>query len=215
MAAIGNDTGVLIEDASGVIVSGNLVSGNTFGVSIVGTAASNNVVSGNLIGTAADGETDLGNTCRGVSVHYAAETLIGGTTEAERNVISGNGYEDVFLVDSRRTVVQGNYIGTNADGTDHVADDVRGVVGVHLVGDQDSQIGGTTPGAGNVISGQGTGIRLDTQSVGNRTVGTQIQGNIIGPTADGRHCPVLPTISDYWSVATWTPTTRRTRFMTC
>jgi hypothetical protein len=102
------------------------------------------------------------------------DSLIGGTTAAARNVISGN-LEGTYSTTS--VTVQGNYIGTNATGTAAVGNSSWGVF---LGGN--SIIGGTTAGAGNVISANGTmrippsgptgGVRL--------TFGTLLQGNYIG-----------------------------------
>src|SRR6266446_2296633 len=77
--------------------------------------------------------------------------LIGGTTAAARNVISGNVLTGILAGGTTTNVtVQGNYIGTNALGTAPVG---NGHWGVNL--GANSIIGGTTAGAGNVISANG------------------------------------------------------------
>jgi parallel beta-helix repeat protein len=43
--------------------------------------------------------------------------VIGNGTIAGRNVISGNGHRGIYLSNADNTVIQGNYIGTNAAGT--------------------------------------------------------------------------------------------------
>lgn len=78
-----------------------------------------------------------------------------------------------------RHEIQGNYIGTNADGSVGLG---RGCNAIDLSDASYAKIGGTTPGAGNLISSNGTGI-----FVGGHfgTVGNEIQGNLIGLDATG------------------------------
>ena len=104
---------------------------------------------------------------------------IGGTTPAAGNVISGNVSDGVMIVGvSTDNLVQGNYIGTDATGTSSLvtrATASRSAVSI------DNTIGGTTPGARNVISGNvGDGVRI-TDFV-DRQPG---QGNYIGTDASG------------------------------
>src|SRR5205823_875198 len=83
-------------------------------------------VTGNYIGTNAAGTSAVANHW-GVAVSSAHGVVIGGTTSAARNVISGNNGINVFASGHMEgSAVQGNYIGTNA--------------------------GGATPGAGNTIA---------------------------------------------------------------
>ena len=78
------------------------------------------MVSGNYIGTDATGLLDRGNTApggRGIYIFNSANNTIGGTTAAERNVISGNDNEGLLLEGAGTTgnVIRGNYIGVKAD----------------------------------------------------------------------------------------------------
>ena len=77
--------------------------------------------------------------------------------------------------------VQCNYIGTDVTGTLDLGNGVFGVV----IGDSSSNdIGGTPPGAGNLISGNdASGIRIETY--GGVASGKPIQGNYIGTDATG------------------------------
>lgn len=71
-------------------------------------------------------------------------------------------------------VIQGNYIGTDVSGT-------RGLgsrVGVLIFSAEGALIGGTEPGAGNLISGNIQGLSVS----GNNHV---IQGNFIGTNFSG------------------------------
>ena len=107
---------------------------------------------------------------------YSANNIIGGSTPGSRNVISGNSRN--VLIRGDGNVVQGNFVGTNASGTTALSNTGEGV----FVADaRNNLIGGTSPGAGNVISGnQVNGI-----TVYSGTAGTVIAGNRIGTDAAG------------------------------
>lgn len=98
----------------------NLISGNdNAGIFIQGWG---NVVQGNLIGTDKNGTSALGNTQSGLGIFNASNNTIGGPTEAERNIISGNGNDGILIESSNfdfstGNVVQGNYIGVGVSGT--------------------------------------------------------------------------------------------------
>ena len=197
MGQLGNGgSGVYIDDSSDIQIGGteeaarNVISGNSTGISIVGSLATGNHISANYIGVAADGVTDLGNTNRGVfvgglsnGVLAGADNVIGGPSAGERNIISGNGINgygigNIFL-QTLGTVVQGNYIGTDWTGTVQVASDIRDGVGIWMQDDKDSLI------AGNLIAGNDIGIRIDGRWVAGGTENTRIQGNLIGTKSGG------------------------------
>ncbi len=68
----------------------NVVSGNEFGIAIVGVGASNNRVQGNFIGVAADGVSARPNVV-GIQVYNAANNnLIGGTAAGAGNLIANS-----------------------------------------------------------------------------------------------------------------------------
>ena len=100
----------------------NLISGNLgAGVDIFTTAAGN-LVAGNLIGTDLNGTSALGNTHSGVVIDDASGNTVGGTTNAARNVISGNVENGVLIVSdgvaaAANNVIEGNDIGTDVNGT--------------------------------------------------------------------------------------------------
>src|SRR6185503_12446515 len=122
--------------------------------------SSNNLIEGNFIGTDASGTLSLGN-ANGVRVigSEAANNTIGGTTADARNSISGNTFYGIVTVSQPPgTKVQGNYIGTNAAGTVVLAN--LNCLGVSLEGINDL-LGGTSPGAGNVIAGGVVGVELN------------------------------------------------------
>ena len=111
------------------------------GISISGAAATGNLIVGNLIGSDAAGDK-LGNGI-GISIGASGNT-IGGTTSATANVISSNSGAGISINASGDLVV-GNYIGTNAAGTN-----LGNAVGISIAGSTNT-IGGTAAGAANTI----------------------------------------------------------------
>jgi CSLREA domain-containing protein len=158
----------------------NLISGNA-GVSAVDCKGTGNIVQGNLIGTDITGTLALGNSSRGVLVDSGGTALIGGTTVAARNIISGNTNADGVQLSGSATTVQGNFIGTDVTGTVALP---NSDYGVNVFATNGSVVGGltATPGAppGNLISGNGR-AGVNVQGVSS----TLIQGNIIGTDATG------------------------------
>jgi Tol biopolymer transport system component len=164
----------------GVAGARNVISGNKAeGILIINTGATGNVVQGNLIGTNAAGTAAFGNVFAGVRIiSPAASTTVGGNVAAARNVISGNTNSGIRIETSDNNVVQGNYVGTNAAGTAAVANVSLGIV----ITGSNNQIGGTSAGAGNLISGNGGGgIAIDASGA----TGNTVRGNFIGTNAAG------------------------------
>ena len=79
--------------------------------------------------------------------------MIGGSSESDRNLISGNGTSGIIIRDllATRNRVLGNRIGTNEDDTRAVP---NGQNGVFLFAAPGNFIGGTGAGEGNLISGK-------------------------------------------------------------
>ena len=163
--------------ASSNRVLGNVVSGNTqHAVTVFGATTNANVIQGNMIGTDPTGLIRLANGGIGVDVVSATNTVVGGVGAA-RNFISGNGTGIQIRTGAAGTLVQNNYIGVAASGTAAISNGL----GITLNdGAGANIIGGTTPGLGNLISGNtGTGISL----AGTPTTDNSIVGNFIGTGA--------------------------------
>jgi hypothetical protein len=162
---------------------GNLISGNLRGVLISGSAATGNLVAGNSIGTDGTGTYVLGNSLDGVDIAGASDNTIGGLVAGARNLISGNeiGVLITMIAGTSATdnLVVGNYIGTNATGLLVLDNEDEGVR--IEKGASDNTIGGTSPAAINVISGNGWGVTITDPD----TTGNVVQGNFIGVGADG------------------------------
>jgi trimeric autotransporter adhesin len=164
--------------------AGNLISGNArHGIYIAGESADANVIAGNRIGTNAAGSAVIANGSDGVQIGSGADaTVIGGTSAAERNLISGNGNDGIEIdnTGTTGTVIHGNWIGTDATGLAALGNARHGVILFNGV--SGTLIGGTAAGAGNVISGNaGPGIVVSGAGSSNNTVA----GNFIGLNAAG------------------------------
>ncbi len=131
--------------------SGNVLSGNLAGISLGGTLIGIRI-QGNLIGTDATGTLDLGNTGEGIFINFGSCcNTIGGTTAGAGNVISGNG-GSAIRSQYHTNVIQGNLIGTTADGLGALG---NGLHGVFVDFAARHTIGGDSPGAGNTIAYNG------------------------------------------------------------
>ena len=193
-AALGNSLqGVAVFGGNATLIggttagAGNVISGNgSDGVQDFSSPVSL-TIQGNLIGLNAAGTAAVGNGIHGVQIIFAGSAvLIGGDTASARNVISGNGDHGVNIHGGNVTVA-GNYIGTDATGT--VAVGNKGS-GVGLDQGSGNVIGDTTPGGGNVISGNGfSGIEFydgsDGNTVVNNLIGTAANG--VSPLGNGQH----------------------------
>ena len=150
--------------------AGNVISGNgNQGVLLTGAGVANNNVQGNIIGLDVTGTVAMGNTSGGVRISAGAHdnTIGGDSTAGEGNVISGNGFDGVLLVNvgTRDNTVSGNSIGTDITGTTALGNTRHGVF---IIDGETNTIGGTMAGAGNVISGNvQSGVVVFGNSTGN------------------------------------------------
>jgi hypothetical protein len=160
---------------------GNVISSNWDGVNLVGGGTMNTIVRGNYIGTDASGTVAMGNLEAGVWIGEGAQhNLIGGDTESERNLISGNRGNGLVIDGGTYNTVSGNYIGTDVTGTTALG---NGSGGVSLAWSaQYNLIGGDAPEERNVISGN----HLEGVSIGTgHTMHNMVSGNYIGTNAAG------------------------------
>jgi titin len=175
---VGNGYGVVVDTSAISARVGGLApaSGNVANSIIVSGA--NTVVQGNLVGMEASGAIEV-PLAAGIQIQRTQNVTVGGTTSASRNVVAAG----VFLTDATNIVIQGNFIGTDVTGTR-----ANGTfnIGLQLLRSSNVLIGGTSPGAGNVVSGhtQG-GIEFTDSSynviqqnlVGTDVTGTKVIGN--------------------------------------
>ncbi len=193
--AFPNGVGILIDGAFVSTIggtsagAGNAISGNrTAGIYINGLASSGTRIEGNNIGTNALGNSAivqpgisnpvqaLQNT--GIVIVGAQANMIGGTSAAMRNLISGN-YVGVTFVNTspvNPNQLLGNWIGTDSSGMRPLSN----IVGVYVNGASGNVIG--APGLANVISGN---TSVGVEIVGSPSTANIVQGNLIGVAADG------------------------------
>lgn len=106
----------------------------------------------------------------------------GVTVESTSNVVVkglaiSNFFEGVLLAGGTGNRIEGNFIGTDFTGTRAEGNDI----GVHIAGADGSTVGGASPAARNLVSGNElSGVRLAGGASANA-----IQGNLIGATRDG------------------------------
>jgi hypothetical protein len=197
MAALPNLGDGIVLNAAGNVVggsavgAGNVISGNLgSGVRVTNllpllppTNADKNQIVGNLIGLNVTGvSSGVGNVESGVEIDNASGTTIGGVTAVAGagtgNVIAGNRQAGIKLTgSSTATVIEGNLVGLNAGGTAGQGNLLSGIL---LENVSRNTIGGSTAGAGNVLSNNsGSGLEIDQGS------GSLVQGNLIGTDISG------------------------------
>ena len=144
-------------------------------------------ISGNWIGLDVDGIA-RGNRSSGIYLTSFFSTgqnnVIGGTTLAARNIISGNGNAGIYFNGSTtaNSFVQGTFIGTDPTGT---LPRGNAFGGIYVLSGTNITIGGTTSAARNVISastaagGNGISVQAGPNNV--------IQGNSIGADVSGQY----------------------------
>jgi len=189
VARANGEGGVMINGSPGNLIGGtnasarNLISGgNQNGIYLFTSTATGNVVSGNYIGTTVTGLAALKNVYNGLEIAIASSNIIGGTNPGAGNVISGNGQSGVYFLSAPATgnLVQGNYIGVNANGTAAIS---NGQDAVTIDGVSGNTIGGTAAAARNVLSGNmESGVFIFTAGATSNV----IAGNYIGTDKTGK-----------------------------
>ena len=183
-AAVPNNQGIVIVNPSAnntiggsAPASSNVISGNTnSGIWLQGGGNTGTVIERNIIGLDAAGAAALGNGTDGIRTLNAGAQIY-------RNYISANN-TGISLSNSSSTyssAIEGNYIGTDITG---MLDRGNGI-GVAIGSSPGTIVGGTSPGAGNVISGNQTGVYIfaGSHQAIDGLYNALVQGNIIGMDA--------------------------------
>lgn len=201
--AEGDDAAVLIEidganagavdglviAAGGSTIRGLSINGFAGGAAIRLVGLGGDTIAGNFLGIdlGGDGKSFPGPVAKANSVGVRVETAgntIGGVTPADRGVVSGNSFVEIYLIGPGATAntVEGNYVGTNPSGTATLSIPGGGD-GVDIdFGASNNTVGGTSAGARNVLSGNGaSGVRIAAAGSNNNL----IEGNFIGTDASG------------------------------
>ncbi len=197
-----SSSGIRITDAASNIIGGPRSTGigpngqgmrisacGSFGIEISGSGSTGNVVKGCWIGLDASGETPMPNLAGVIVQSGAHANTIGSVIGAEANVISGNTFEGITISDTATddNVVIGNVIGTtgaiDAPIPGRTSTSGNGSAGVFLSrGTQGSTVGGSDPGAANVIAFNG-GNGVEVRAPGSRR--NSVTGNRIGRNVRG------------------------------
>lgn len=157
---------------------GNVVSGNT-GSGIQISASLNCVLKGNIVGMGKNGTTAIGNGGNGITISGTSTgCTLGGTTSAERNLVSANTGSGISISSSNNCLITGNYVGVDATG---LVCQGNTSVGIYLSSSSGCTIGGTNYNNRNITSCNGSdGISL---SVACHSC--IIKGNFIGVFVSG------------------------------
>jgi hypothetical protein len=146
-----SDTGLLLSGGSSVI-KGLVINNWNIGIHLM--SSSGNAIQGNYIGLNLAGTAAANST--GIFVNSNLN-LIGGTTAAARNVISGNLVAGITLSDANQTTIKGNFLGANSAGTAPIPNQE----GITILGStSNSVIGGTAAADANLIIYSERGIRF-------------------------------------------------------
>ncbi|MCC6142586.1 MAG: right-handed parallel beta-helix repeat-containing protein [Candidatus Hydrogenedentes bacterium] len=177
-----NTNGMFIVNSNNSTVGGTtaaernrISANNSHGLTIQGTSALNNVIIGNWFGLNVLGTLAEANIGNGIRITGGRNNIIGGTTSAERNVISGNFVNGIQIDNANASgnVIIGNYIGTDRFGSAPVPNTVAGVS--ITSGSHDNRVGGTSLGEFNLIRYNIFGVAVN----GSTTLRNQIRQNAI------------------------------------
>lgn len=170
---------------SSVSAEKNIISGNyQAGIILNGSGTSNNSIKGNYIGTNKNGDNFISNHTGIMLKSNSNKNQIGGTSAAERNIISGNLEIGVYIEASDSNTIQGNYLGPDVSGnaTFMISDSAVQGNGIELnTVSKYNTVGGSTAAERNIISGNRVyGLIYYGNSSNNFT-----NGNYIGVNAAG------------------------------
>ena len=179
MAAVPNDTDVVAFGgigAAALTVGGpqpadrNLIAGFVSLEAVAGAT-----IEGNIIGPDVTGAAVFPGSRRGTINIYT----IGGTTFIRGNVVTGSDSVGAFTIgdgspSAFETILQANFIGTDATGTVDLGNNIMWGIEVDTT---DVTIGGTGPGEGNVIAFNGRGVDVSQNAKRCKIRGNSIYSN--------------------------------------
>jgi hypothetical protein len=195
------EDGIRISDASnGTIIggsttqrgfgAGNTIVGNRgYGISI-DRQCENTVIEGNAIGTdRQSGTKRLGNGQGGIRT-LGPNTRIGGSKEAQGNLISGHDFGGIFVEGLQAaTIIQGNKIGVTigGGGINLNSDDLgRSFFEIKVTGGDKVWIGGELPAGtqfgqppGNIVGGGITFEAVSASAIFGNSIGLNFQGEFL------------------------------------
>lgn len=178
-ADLGNGgSGLLLNTSHFNTIEQNTISGNSL-AGIRGIIIQYNTIIGNIVGLSSNGASVLANAQGGILIVGGHSNTVGGTTAAERNVVSGNGLGGIVISNSFNNRVKGNYIGVDASGTGTTFGNAGNGVSLTVAAADDNVIGGTNAGEANIIAhNTGDGVSfISTAGTGNLVSGNSIHNN--------------------------------------
>lgn len=196
---VNNASGLLVDRGVGplIIDTASTIKGliinnfDLYGISLNNTRSSDTIIC-NIIGL--DAESNESGNSSGILIHNSTQSIIGGNTSSESNIISGNEYNGIYTDGTGVLTILGNRIGTDIIGENPIPNSV-GIKIENTLGNP-SVIGGSTgtdpdiscAGSCNLISGN---AQFGIEIVVNETVPTysslnlQTAGNFIGTNVTG------------------------------
>ena len=160
---------------------GNLLSGNALSGINLTIGCHGAVIKGNLIGVNSTGTAAIGNKQHGIYINGSNNAIVGGSTKAERNIISGNGdaggENGLSINGCNGHTIQGNFCGTSSNGLAAIP---NFDTGLSITASNNNTIGGTFAQR-NVLSGNPNfGLFMDdvdNTTIRNNYIGTDSTGN--------------------------------------
>jgi len=178
-----------VAGSTGSVVKGLAINRDHFRAAIAILNVANVAVQGCFLGTDATGTSIPGAETYGVLIDQSATNAkIGGTSPADRNLISGNTQAGVAFGNELAAggdghLVQGNLIGTDALGFNAMPN--REGIDI-AAATTNSTFGGVTAAARNVISGNSDRGIIISHSIGAANItGNVFEGNYIGADVTG------------------------------
>jgi CSLREA domain-containing protein len=174
---------------------------NRFAGNGIVVQSNGNIISGNFSGTNPTGTTRMPNgtfpnSGDGILIQNASNNVVGTSSPADRNVLSGNALAGVHITGTLSTPatgnkIQGNFVGVAANGISGVgtrtdpapapnSTEGNNLFGIEISGGNTNTVGGTVAGERNVVGFNADGITMDNGAQSNT-----VQGNFVGVGADG------------------------------
>jgi hypothetical protein len=182
--------GLVIDSSDGSVIRGLVINGSGAHIVVRGDSVGNRI-EGNFIGTDPTGTSGQVNRGEAVSIFGGpSQTVVGGTTPASRNVISGNDKDGLVIDGSQGTKVLSNSIGTTASNAGALG---NGAQGVFIFGtSSDNLIGdGTSAGFNTIAFNAQDGVDItESTATGNEISRNSIFSNaglgidLLGPGED-------------------------------
>jgi len=182
------DFAFFVYNASNITITGFTIQRFIYGIQISGTSSQNNIIKGNYIGVNYNATDTMGNYIGIELIGGTNHNIIGGSTAAESNIVSGNNHIGIRVVQSSYNTIKGNYVGLNRTGDAAL----RNYDGISVEGvSQHNLIGGTATAERNYVSGNvaygipvfGAGCNFNV--ISGNYIGTDVTGSFGIPNTYG------------------------------